>query len=605
MSVSFLKHLSSPSVTWEGRVVRHLPALLLLAFATTGLNSCQNVRDLLVRRPGELMPCYRPVSEVQFADQNWSASQRHWFYHAGQGTMLVPYKWFMALEQPSIHIFGRVPPFHDTEYLARFGFLPDEAGPQNPGCLPVGFANDRVTDPHTGESLDVVGLTCAACHTGQLEHAGEGIRIDGGSATVDLAAFQTELAYAIGYTAKAPFRFDRFAKAVLGEHASDESKGSLRQQFDSFLQQGLNEKEAADRGNLYAAYGGFGRTDALGRIGNFVFGTELDNQNLRVADAPVSFPPLWYASWFDWVQYNGSIQQPMGRNIGEALGVRARVNLTDSKAGLYRSTVDVKNLHDIERLLSGPTPFSGLKAPVWPEQTLGSIDRQKAQKGELLFRQYCQRCHLSPLSSSEIQDVSSQHWVPGQQGHKFLRINLIPLEKIGTDPRAAKDFAERSAVAGGLGLGTVSAADGLRAVTEHVEDRAYDDLGIVADRRPEWNGFREGGVRAPLAYKARPLEGIWATPPFLHNGSVPNLYQLLLPADRRDKTFYVGSREFDPKYVGFHTEKFEGSFEFRTDQPGNFNRGHEFRDAPEGNGVIGPELTDDERWAIIEYLKIL
>ncbi len=158
-------------------------------------------------------------------------------------------------------------------------------------------------------------------------------------------------------------------------------------------------------------------------------------------------------------------------------------------------------------------------------------------------------------------------------------------------------------------MGTVSAADGLRVVTRKVRDMNYDALGLSAEQRNEWNGFRDDGVVAPLAYRARPLGGLWATPPFLHNGSVPNLYQMLLPADQRDKTFYVGSREFDPKNVGYSTAKFDGGFEFRTDQPndphpGNSNAGHEFRNTP-GKGVIGRELSDEERWAIIEYLKTL
>jgi hypothetical protein len=138
-----------------------------------------------------------------------------------------------------------------------------------------------------------------------------------------------------------------------------------------------------------------------------------------------------------------------------------------------------------------------------------------------------------------------------------------------------------------------------------------------------------------LAYKARPLDGIWATAPYLHNGSVPTLYDLLLPAhmwtttsqsgpnppsdllcDRdnlrdgdKDKPchrmdmFPVGNREFDPRLVGFSTAN-DGStnvFMFRVrDQNGNpivgnYNSGHNY----------GFGLTDSERWALIEYLKTL
>jgi hypothetical protein len=150
----------------------------------------------------------------------------------------------------------------------------------------------------------------------------------------------------------------------------------------------------------------------------------------------------------------------------------------------------------------------------------------------------------------------------------------------------------------------VPATTGLRVVTTKIRDMNYDKLKLMPDQRLEWNGYREDGVAAPLGYRARPLEGLWATPPFLHNGSVPSLYQLLLPVEQRDKTFYVGSREFDPKNVGFTTAQFSGGFLYRTDQPGNSNAGHEFRNGS-GKGVIGPELNDAERWAIIEYLKTL
>jgi hypothetical protein len=156
-------------------------------------------------------------------------------------------------------------------------------------------------------------------------------------------------------------------------------------------------------------------------------------------------------------------------------------------------------------------------------------------------------------------------------------------------------------------LGTdVAGAEGLRLVTTSIANISYDEMKLSPQERVEWNGYSEDQVRAPLKYRARLLEGIWATPPYLHNGSVPNLYQMLVPAAKRDKVFYLGSREFDPKHVGFQKTNFEGAFEFRTEGvPGNSNSGHEFKNAPLGKGVIGPELSEDDRWALIEYLKII
>src|SRR4030088_3574330 len=124
---------------------KRVPLLLLaLAFSMLSLVGCQQLHQLFDNRPSENMPPYKPVN-VQFNDQHWSADQRVWFYHTAQGTELVPYNWFLALEQPKIKVLGRVPKFADTEYLARFGFLPDAAGSQNPDGLPVGFAKDTVT----------------------------------------------------------------------------------------------------------------------------------------------------------------------------------------------------------------------------------------------------------------------------------------------------------------------------------------------------------------------------------------------------------------------------------------------------------------------------
>ena len=50
------------------------------------------------------LPAYTPVQSVSYLDQNWSEAQRRWFYHTSQGTKLMPYRWFLALEQPELRV---------------------------------------------------------------------------------------------------------------------------------------------------------------------------------------------------------------------------------------------------------------------------------------------------------------------------------------------------------------------------------------------------------------------------------------------------------------------------------------------------------------------
>jgi hypothetical protein len=99
------------------------------------------------------------------------------------------------------------------------------------------------------------------------------------------------------------------------------------------------------------------------------------------------------------------------------------------------------------------------------------------------------------------------------------------------------------------------------------------------------------------AYESRVLSGIWATAPYLHNGSVPNLWELLKPPQDRKATFMVGSRVFDPINVGYVIDETPFKNGVFTADPanGNGNGGHDF--------AIG--LTEQQRWAIIEYMKTL
>jgi hypothetical protein len=93
----------------------------------------------------------------------------------------------------------------------------------------------------------------------------------------------------------------------------------------------------------------------------------------------------------------------------------------------------------------------------------------------------------------------------------------------------------------------------------------------------------------------RTLRGAWATAPYLHNGSVPNLYELLLPAAQRSRRFPVGHAEYDPVRMGYTMTAPAGTDQFDTSQPGNANTGHEY----------GTDLSEEERMALLEYLKTL
>ena len=101
------------------------------------------------------------------------------------------------------------------------------------------------------------------------------------------------------------------------------------------------------------------------------------------------------------------------------------------------------------------------------------------------------------------------------------------------------------------------------------------------------------------------MNGIWAVAPFLHNGSVPSLYLLLSPHEERPVKFWTGTKRYDPIHVGYETGEMKGAFAYDTTVTGNGNRGHEFTDGARGNGVLGPKLSVEERWALVEYLKSL
>jgi hypothetical protein len=145
-----------------------------------------------------------------------------------------------------------------------------------------------------------------------------------------------------------------------------------------------------------------------------------------------------------------------------------------------------------------------------------------------------------------------------------------------------------------------------------IREKAYTERHYTDTQRADYDGFGILDMPQVLpSYKPRPLAGIWASPPFLHNGSVPTIYDLLSPVSERPKTFLAGSREYDTRKLGL-AQPSGRYWTFDTSKDGNHNSGHEFNTGykpwkegdPPAHGLIGPLLTPDERLAIIEHLKV-
>ncbi|KQO37854.1 cytochrome c [Pseudomonas chengduensis] len=569
------------------------------------------------------LPTYQQPSDLHYLDQ-WGEEQRQTYYYTPQGTTVkgLRYDWFSALEMP----FG-TEKFARLDYLARFGFLTDpkqQPSALNPGNLPVGFT--RHQDSESGEHF--LDISCAACHTGELRYKGQAVRIDGGAALHSLAStvptlrgggFGQALGMSMAFTYYNPLKFRRFAQEVLGDQypqGRDQLREDFKQVLDRLLATAFNDWH---RG-LYPTEEGFGRTDAFGRIANTVFGDVLDDANYRVANAPVSYPQLWDIWKFDWVQWNGSAMQPMARNVGEALGVGASLHLLDehgkgvAEADRYASSVRLHDLYTLEETLKR------LQPPKWPEAVFGKVDLPLASRGKALYTENCAYCHAPDPKPRD------QRLAPSRDPEWKMRV--VPISIVGTDPTTADNIADHRFDISRLGwtkaelskldvrlygasldevdFKSISSAKGLAYITAYVENRAYQDAGIGPRQRKEMDGYGLPiGVQEKRGYKARPLDGIWATPPFLHNGSVPNLFELLSPVYERQAQFWVGNFEFDPVRVGYRSDKFPGGFLLDTRVTGNGNGGHEFRDGCRQEGVIGRALSPDERLALIEYLKVL
>jgi processive rubber oxygenase RoxA-like protein len=579
------------------------------------------------------------VAEVTYAAQGWSPADRDTFYTTSQGSHMMPYAWFKALRRLDVD-----EPFV-ADKLQRYGYLGNNVSPSNPEGLPVGFVIDGSL------ASGQLGMTCAACHTGQLEYRLDGVtrvlRLDGAPANADFQQFLTDLLAASRATLTQPDRFDAFARSVLGAGYTPAKAVQVKDAFGKWVAQ---FGEFMDRSLPAASPWGPGRLDAFGMIFNRVTGRDLGLPgNIKTADAPVSYPFLWNASRQDRTQWNGGVPnglyiQGLGRNTGEVLGVFADFlphRITEARV-LLPAVIDYGN-HSIKfaGLQSLEEKIAVLRPPTWPREIFG-LDDSLVVLGKPLFEAHCAGCHavqpsldLPGLWRTPVLAVGTDPKMAVNAARisdaGLLAGALKPPPAIGAripNPAKATDLLA-TAVVGSLiwealvppipPPAKLTQSGVFRALrkdfAEHFPDENLeallnprlspkDKLDAMAKIRAFIetrlsNMFNPPSAVAGPAYESRVLSGIWATAPYLHNGSVPNLWELLKPAKERRGSFMVGSRVFDPKNVGYDTENSpfkSGSFIVDpANANGNGNGGHEY----------GTALSEEQRWAIIEYMKTL
>jgi hypothetical protein len=578
-------------------------------------------------------------------------AQRQGFYHLSQGSEIMPW---IVLTAVDVADPGSAKPF--VENLGRYGLLPD---PGRDDGLPVGltvasnpftfgmdFVGVNCAACHVGElrhggkavrvdgapnmfnlqlfySDAIDAVMAAASDRGKLWRA------------LKRLGRQDYTRYGIAAPFVRPATLVTYGANVLMH----------RDRLDARLELVDVIKVAKEQRDPKHPTSGFGRLDAFDGTRNFIFtrlrkadadgSFKVNTANMVKLDAPVKFPWLWSRKasplapvetyrdqpqafprvWgfkdYDWIEWTADTNTVMERNFTETLGAGATVVLDPKSASLFETSVPIKDMHDLEWLAYYLDP------PKWPASIFGEIKPDLAATGGEIFKKRCAGCH----------EYGDDRRTPTG----LIQLNTMRPEDVGTDPTAAlriacpipdigalavppksysvedSQFLKNCAgVKAGEAFSGNPFANTVRVAVDTIKQKAYAAAGVdAAEQRAMEDLDQRGSVawrdtlidtRPPYGpYAARPLYGIWAAAPYLHNGSVPTLYHLLLPPDQRPKTFALGARDYDPVKLGFAVDTSCSSQDCLVDtsETGDGNGGH----------IWGTDLTESDRMALLEYLK--
>lgn len=494
----------------------------------------------------------------------WSSEDLNFFLHGSMSTEVVP----EAVLRAFIKTYPDLFPSPDLAYL---GLVPD-----SDFGWPIGFSRKEVK--HLG-GMSSIGINCASCHFVRITSSASAnpIHVLGGTSHFNVEAFFGSVLVATFRTAD-PANMKRFADAYLAavDPDVDESTQNLLAEEWDKQKEKIEATMKADPGGSKGVEPGALHEIAPGAL-------QLDDEslehekdlaafshsilklfhNMRTAlhvpdQPPEKAPPssgpgrndafgILSASLLNAPQPYAPIKFGLVWNVDKRTWVHWDGN---TKSPIARNLLASLGLGAPLHGKQGNLDFATVKRQtdlsekIRPPRYPFKIDQAAAKRGAAHFNAKCNSCHGGAESDKR----------------------LYPLAEVGTDPNRANMFTEK--LAGDF-------------------NKFLAELEAVGYQPP-----REFGVRSTGKYWAANLDGVWARVPYLHNGSIRTMQELLTPPAERAKTFYRGSQDYDTTQMGYTDV---GAYVFDTSTRGNSNAGHDY----------GTALTADDKRDLLEYLKTL
>jgi hypothetical protein len=555
---------------------------------------------------------YLPGSSFQSSITNGLTNEeRQVAYTMDEGIQYLSINILMALKRPNDTGLRVM----DELLLAkpeRFGLLPNYVNPQFDTPLGITVSQDQAT-PST-QYAPIGGIACFTCHTSLISNdKGQFFLVDGAASRFQVDRFLAEMLKSMVATLINPIEFDAFyaryqtrVAANITSELTSETKELTPLVQQAFLTNNTADLEKnipaistladahpttaslATKNGMYlyivrrlifflaqtkygnkpsgshVSDGGPGRANPWSVAKNMISDKYLHSKSV-IEGGPVSVPYNWDFDRQKMVFWSGTTNSMLERNLAQCVSL---LTIFDEKT--YESTCSIKKITAVSAYASK------VHAPTWPEDILGAIDHDKASRGKVLYKDRCLSCH-DPVASQTTTGSANYNYLDVGTDDNYVKGQMEYIDGKDIFPNMISPFINRVKEVAAL----------------HIEGMNYIDLYNLESGRFPAVWIMPVGNRIV----AKPLAGVWATAPYLHNGSVPTIWDLLQPVEDRPKQFHIGGYVYDTLKLGYFGDKsLPDGFDFIIgceNCVGNSNQGHEF----------GIEMSDDEKWDLIEFMK--